>query len=813
MCLNPGHILQNRYQIIDKLGKGGSGITYTAKDMCVPENPMYVVKEILPPESNDARLLEEAQRQFEREAKTLKDMEKCKCPCIPRLIDHFVENGKFYLIQEYIEGNPLNQEIIPGKQFEESEVIDLLFDILSVLECVHSQGIIHRDIKPSNLIRRKLDGKIVLIDFGAVKGISNLAIESGNITQTRAVGTQGYMPAEQWKNQPRFNSDIYAVGIIGIQAITGFDISELNHHTQACELIWRYSKDGNPIVQISDGMINILNQMVRYDPVKDRYQSAAEVLQDLQDLQDLQNVRSASTLELSPELSQESVRQESESTSTNGSRIWLFVPIALLVSIAAFVIHHLSQPKASLIIQGDAVSGGEEVLIKTSGSRVKERGAEEFAQSKYQSALNLFKQSWKEEERKDPETLIYMNNAFLQAKKADYYTIAVAVPVSNSEGGAVDADLLAKEILRGIAHAQTEVNLGLLHPEPDFPGQGFLAGKAINGKGLRVIIANDANVKAEAKARAASFVKQTEILGVVGHYTSETTVATVDIYNENRLVLISPGSTTEQLTEKHRQFFFRTVPTNRVNADVFTKYLIEKAGQAKAAGFYCPDTQTTFSFWEEFRKQFKQGGRNIVSISEFDLCKQNFNVEKALREVERTEKTAIILSPSHLPDASKNVMAFIKANDNRNWIAGTGGVYSQKTLETCSQLKSCDRLLASSSWHPLAAPDRTFADRTRQLWGGNVSHRTALSYDAAKVLIKAIETQQQPSREGMQKTIASQSFSATGASGTIEFDAQGDRKNFRPGLVHIVKCQKEQFGVTFVPIQYATATEAGLKCE
>jgi eukaryotic-like serine/threonine-protein kinase len=805
MCLNPGHILQNRYQIIRKLGEGGSGITYIAQDLCAPANSLcVVVKEILPPQSNDGRLLEEAQQQFKKEAKTLKYLDKC--PCIPRLIDHFIEQGKFYLIQEYIEGNPLNQEIVPGKQFEESAVIDLLLDILSVLECVHSQGIIHRDIKPSNLIRRKIDGKIVLIDFGAVKGISNLAIASGNITQTRAVGTEGYMPAEQWKNQPRFNSDIYAVGIIGIQAITGFDISELNHHAKDGELIWRYPRDGK-IVEISDGLVNVLNQMVRYDPFKDRYQSAAEVLQDLQD------VRSASKLELSPELSQESVQQESENTSTNTSRIWLFVAIALLVSIAAFVIHHLLQPKTSPVIQGDAVSGGEEVLIKTSGSRVKERGSEEFAQSKYQSALSLFKQSWNEEERKDPETLIYMNNALLQAKKADYYTIAVAVPISNSEAGAVDADLLAKEILRGIAHAQTEVNLGLLNPEPDFPGQGFLAGKAINRKGLRVIIANDANVKAEAKARAASFVKQTEILAVVGHYTSETTVATVDIYNENHLVLISPGSTTEQLTEKHRQFFFRTVPTNRVNADVFTKYLIEKAGQTKAGGFYCPDTQTTFSFWEEFRKQFKQGGRNIVSISEFDLCKQNFNIEKALREVDRTEKTAIILSPSHLPDASKNAMAFIKANDNRNWIAGTGGIYSQKTLETCSQLKSCDRLLASSSWHPLAAPDRTFADRALQLWGGNVSHRTALTYDAARVLIKAIETQPQPSREGMQKTIASPNFSTTGASGTIEFDAQGDRKNFRPGLVHIVKCQKEKFGVTFVPIQYATATEAGLKCD
>ncbi|MEG4292501.1 serine/threonine-protein kinase [Microcoleus sp. C2C3] len=225
MCLNPGDILRQRYQIIGQLGEGGFAKTYTANDaLGSPENPLCVVKEIPPPESNDPRLLEEAQQQFEKEAKTLKYLDKC--PQIPKLIDRFLEKGKFYLIQEYIEGNPLNNELASLRQFQESEVINLLQDILSVLAFVHDRGIIHRDIKPSNLIRRKLDGKIVLIDFGAVKAIGTLAIENGQITQTRAIGTEGYMPAEQWKNQPRFNSDIYAVGIIGIQALAGLDIED-----------------------------------------------------------------------------------------------------------------------------------------------------------------------------------------------------------------------------------------------------------------------------------------------------------------------------------------------------------------------------------------------------------------------------------------------------------------------------------------------------------------------------------------------------------------------------------------------------------
>ena len=274
MCLNPGDILRDRYQIIGQLGEGGFARTYTANDaLGSPENPLCVVKEIPPPESNDERLLEEAQHQFEKEAKTLKYLDKC--PQIPKLIDRFLEQGKFYLIQEYIAGNPLNKELVSGRQFRESEVIDLLQDILEVLDCVHKKHIIHRDIKPSNLIRCNRSGKIAVIDFGAVKGISNLAVQGGQITQTRVIGTDGYMPAEQWKNQPRFNSDIYAVGIIGIQAIAGLDIQDFFNDKKTGELVWRYATHDRPMVQISDKLEKVLNKMVRYD-FNDRYPSAVE---------------------------------------------------------------------------------------------------------------------------------------------------------------------------------------------------------------------------------------------------------------------------------------------------------------------------------------------------------------------------------------------------------------------------------------------------------------------------------------------------------------------------------------------------------
>src|SRR4028118_865368 len=279
MCLSPGDILRGRYEIIGQLGEGGFARTYTAKNaLGCPDNPLCVVKEIEPPQSNDPDVLHRAQVQFETEAASLRSLEQCER--IPRLIEHFQEQGRFYLIQEYIEGNPLNNEIGSGSQFSESEVIDLLQDILEVLDCVHSQNIIHRDIKPSNLIRCNSSGRIAVIDFGAVRGISNLAIQGGQITQTRVIGTEGYMPAEQWKNQPRFNSDIYAVGIIGIQAIAGLDIEDFFNHQRTGELVWHYSTYDRPMRKINSELENILNQMVRYH-FNDRYQSAADVLKDL----------------------------------------------------------------------------------------------------------------------------------------------------------------------------------------------------------------------------------------------------------------------------------------------------------------------------------------------------------------------------------------------------------------------------------------------------------------------------------------------------------------------------------------------------
>ncbi|HEY9295818.1 MAG TPA: tetratricopeptide repeat protein, partial [Phormidium sp.] len=151
--------------------------------------------------------------------------------------------------------------------------------ILRTLAFVHQQDVIHRDIKPSNLIRRKEDGKIVLIDFGAVKEIRSLVLHSEEqMTGTILIGSSGYMPSEQLKGKPRFNSDIYAVGVTAIQLLTGVSPDQFEEDVETGEIIWR------ELVSISNELAVILKKMVR-SHFKDRYQSVKEVLFDLEKLQ------------------------------------------------------------------------------------------------------------------------------------------------------------------------------------------------------------------------------------------------------------------------------------------------------------------------------------------------------------------------------------------------------------------------------------------------------------------------------------------------------------------------------------------------
>ncbi|MCY7334200.1 MAG: serine/threonine protein kinase [Pseudanabaena sp. CAN_BIN31] len=269
-----GKTLTGRYKIVKVLGGGGFSQTFIAEDGYLPDRPSCVIKQ-LKPASSQAEILRISRELFDKEAKVLYRLGKHDC--IPSLLAHFEEDEEFFLAQELVEGDVLTQEIKRGQCLGEHYTIDFLTDILTTLSFVHRQQVIHRDIKPSNLIRRAIDKKIVLIDFGAVKEVSTQPISQLGHTSSLVIGSPGYMPNEQYSGKTMYASDIYAIGMIALQALTGLAPNQIPEDPMTSEFCWRDRAEVTPT------LADVIDKMVCFD-FRQRYQSANEVLAALQPL-------------------------------------------------------------------------------------------------------------------------------------------------------------------------------------------------------------------------------------------------------------------------------------------------------------------------------------------------------------------------------------------------------------------------------------------------------------------------------------------------------------------------------------------------
>ncbi|WP_158505995.1 protein kinase domain-containing protein [Picosynechococcus sp. NKBG15041c] len=255
-----------RYQILHELGSGGFGVTYLVKDGYMPSLPIRVAKQLRPLEDQPAiyRLVQE---RFQREAVLLEELGSY--PQIPSLYAYFEEDGKFYLVQEYVEGQTL-EALLKSQGPQAAETVrQILLDTLDILDFIETKQIIHRDIKPENIILRAVDQKPVLIDFGAVREIMGTQMMSSGATPKSSIviGTPGFMPPEQASGRPVFSSDLYALALTMVYLLTGLPPQDLQHDPITGDLTW-------PSDAIADQhLVAVLNFAIKPNP-KERFMTA-----------------------------------------------------------------------------------------------------------------------------------------------------------------------------------------------------------------------------------------------------------------------------------------------------------------------------------------------------------------------------------------------------------------------------------------------------------------------------------------------------------------------------------------------------------
>ncbi|WP_017328121.1 serine/threonine-protein kinase [Synechococcus sp. PCC 7336] len=269
-------LLSNRYRVIQNLGEGGFGKTYLGEDTQLPSKPRCVIKELKPLPNVD---VEQVLKRFEQEAATLDKLGQHH-PQIPQLYAYFAERDKFYLVQEYIEGQTLAAKIATSGPSSEMEAYRLLVQTLPVLCYIHREGVIHRDIKPDNIILRASDGVPVLIDFGAVKETLGQPLTGDGTAASRSItiGTLGFMSAEQAIGRPVFSSDLFSLGMTAIYTLTARGPQSLPTNPSTGAVEWRSPKTN---INVSPQLSAVLNKAIQ--PLQsDRYSSADEMLGDLQ---------------------------------------------------------------------------------------------------------------------------------------------------------------------------------------------------------------------------------------------------------------------------------------------------------------------------------------------------------------------------------------------------------------------------------------------------------------------------------------------------------------------------------------------------
>ena len=392
------------------------------------------------------------------------------------------------------------------------------------------------------------------------------------------------------------------------------------------------------------------------------------------------------------------------------------------------------------------ISTGDTSLIATTSD--KQLAVEAIASGDFSEAVTKLEASLKKN-LNDPEARIYLNNA--RVAEQTHHTLAVSVPLSSDPGA-------ASEMLRGVAHAQEVYN------------------KEAGNSGevpIKVAIADDHNNPNNARAIAQQLAEDPDILGVVGHYASDVTSAAANVYQKEKLVAISPVSTSvTALPEQLGEYVFRTVPSDKDAAESLATHMLKELEKTKAIVFYDSKSEYSQSLYSAFEAAIKAENGQVVKA--IDLS--NPEADSLVPD----EAEVIALFPSTA--VTSKSLDIVRANQRRLPVLAGDDMYGTTILEVAGEQARC--MVVAVPWHIGAHKDAEFVETADKLWKADVSWRTAMSYDATKALMAAI--QKTPTREGVAEAIRSKNFAAEGATKTVEFSA-GERKQSEIQLVKVVE--------------------------
>ena len=259
-----GQIICDRYKILELRSDQKHRKIYLGEDLGLPYSPLCLVTQLSHHSSDkEQELLEKEKELLDREARTLHQVRQHTQ--IPQLYAYFKnDEQESYLIKEYIEGNPLEEEIFEGQPWSEAEVFNFLDEMLRILSFVHKRKVIHRKINPSNIIRRKSDKSLVLVHFGDITYESSKGYQTPTLSSVSQLSKHLFIPPEQGIGSPKCCSDIYSLGRIAIQMLTGKSLDNIKIEYATGNIDWHDDLDINPM------LVKFLDKMVEYN-YTDRY--------------------------------------------------------------------------------------------------------------------------------------------------------------------------------------------------------------------------------------------------------------------------------------------------------------------------------------------------------------------------------------------------------------------------------------------------------------------------------------------------------------------------------------------------------------